>query len=334
MNNTELKKNSFKYFIYSILAWDDKNKKVENDPRNDCYFFSPEYKKDFVKDLEIARRKNIIKIDYFENDKTSTNFNVYEKNDGEVIIAFRGSDSKIDWKADFAYFKQKFTHENNEKLFEMSQEEFDSLCASEYIKSLEDISDPFVKLFNDVSQISIKDIYDSFKINFDPKSFIISIFEKYKNKIEFHGGFINQYKSIYNEINELTDKYINDNRFKKIIFCGHSLGSALAQDAMIFQSMRYPENNFECYVAGTPKIGNIFLFNFLKETKIFDKIFIMNIEDDLVSNVPPAKFGFFKPINNVEIKPLKAPFNTKMNHTLFYYLYCMKNFAPVKINNK
>ena len=60
----------------------------------------------------------------------------------------------------------------------------------------------------------------------------------------------------------------------------------------------------------------------------------MNIENDLVSNVPPDKLGFFKPANDVEITPLKAPFNTKMNHTLFYYLYCIKNFAPVKVNTK
>ena len=49
MNAKEIKYNSFKYFIYSILAWDHKDRKVEDDPRNDCYFFSPEYKKSLQK---------------------------------------------------------------------------------------------------------------------------------------------------------------------------------------------------------------------------------------------------------------------------------------------
>ena len=339
MNAKEIKYNSFKYFIYSILAWDHKDRKVEDDPRNDCYFFSPEYKKSFTKDLEIARKKNIIKIDYLGNDATSTNFNVYEKNDGEVIIAFRGSDSKIDWSADFAYFKQKFKEENNEKLFSMSAEDFNKCCMNEYKKSREDLFDKPIKFFREALKTNLSSFIDEIagKKNFDFSDygmFLKSVFEKYKSRIEFHGGFIKQYKSIYKELNMIIDKYIKDKRFKKIIFCGHSLGSALAMDTYILQSIRYPENNFECYAAGTPKIGNSVLAKFIKESKLGEKLFIMNIENDLVSNVPPDKLGFFKPANDVEITPLKAPFNTKMNHTLFYYLYCMKNFAPVKVNTK
>ena len=339
MTTKEIKNKCFKYFIYSILAWDHKDRKVEDDPKDACYFFSPEYKKSFTKDLEIARKKNIIKIEYLGNDATSTNFNIYEKNDGEVIIAFRGSDSKIDWGADFAYFKQKFKEENNEKLFTMSGEDFNKLCMEEYKKSREDLFDKPIKFFSEAFKTDLASFADNIAIknNFDISNyglFLKSVFEKYKSRIEFHGGFIRQYKSIYVELNKIVDKYMSDKRFKKIIFCGHSLGSALAMDSYILQSIRYPENNFECYAAGTPKIGNIILAKFIKESKLGEKMFIMNIENDLVSYVPPEKLGFFKPVNDVEITPLKAPFNTKMNHTLFYYLYCIKNFAPVKVNPK
>lgn len=337
MTNKEIRDKSFKYFIYSLLAWDHKNRKVEDDPRNNCYFFSPEYKKSFTKDLELARKKNIIKINYLGNDITSTNFNVYEKNDGEVIIAFRGSDSKIDWQSDFSYFKQKFKDENVEKLLSMSSEDFNNLCIDEYIKSRESAFDKSIKFFQDISKFNLNQlsnnlcmrtngINDSNKINL--------LADRYGSKIEFHGGFIKQYKTIYDQVNRLIDNYINDKRFNKIIFCGHSLGASLAQLAFIFQSMRYPENNFECYIAGTPKIGNIFLNKFINESEIGKKIYIMNIDSDMVSMVPPDKFGFYRPKNDVEITSIKAPFKTKFDHTLFYYLYCIKNKAPIKINNK
>ena len=224
MTTKEIKDKSFKYFIYSILAWDNKDRKVEDDPRNDCYFFSPEYKKSFTKDLENARKKNIIKIEYLGNDVTSTNFNVYEKNDGEVIIAFRGSDSKIDWGADFAYFKQKFKEENNEKLFSMSSEDFNKLCMNEYKKSREDFFDKPIKFFSEAFKTNINSIIDEIieKKNFDFSdygTYLKSVFEKYKSRIEFHGGFIKQYKSIYKELNMIVDKYINDKRFENIIQC-------------------------------------------------------------------------------------------------------------------
>jgi len=337
MNKNEIKNNCYKYFIYSLLAWDLKDRKVENDPRNDVYFFSEQYKKDFCKDLENMRKKNIIKIDYLGNDATSTNFNVYEKNDGEVVIAFRGSDSKLDWAADFAFFKINFRKENQEQLISMGSEDFNKLCMDEYWKSIEDVVDMPIKFFRQSKLTKLTDVDLTKKLSIDNISGNIGeIFERFKSKIEFHGGFISQYKSIAKELNSVFDKYTKDKRFNKITFVGHSLGSSLAQLTYIFQSLRNPDSSskFSCYVAGTPKIGNKSLTLFLKASGLFNKLYIMNIENDLISMVPPNNFGFIENENTITITPIKAPFNTKMNHTLFYYLYCIKNFANVKINEK
>ena len=337
MNKEQIKKNSFHYFIYSILAWDDSNRKVEDDPRNNVYFLSPEYKKSFVKDLEICRKKNIIKILYMDNPITSTHYNIYEKNDGELIIAFRGSDSKVDWLADFNFFKKDFRDKNNELLLTMSNESFDKLCVEEYVKSMEDEERNIFKIFNNIKYAKLDKLSSDICGNFNlSNSSIISSFDKLKSKIQLHGGFLTQYISIYKELNETIDKYVKDKRFNKITFVGHSLGSNLARLSYIFQSFRHSDekNKFSCYVAGTPKLGNISFTQFMKESNLNSNCYIMNIKDDLVSMLPPDKFGFTKDKNDIEIEPIKAPFPTKCNHTLFYYLYCIKNFAPIKVNDK
>ena len=153
--------------------------------------------------------------------------------------------------------------------------------------------------------------------------------------INFHGGFIKQYKSVLEMVNQTFDKYVNDKRFNKITICGHSLGAALALDTYIFQSLRNPQyKNFSCWVAGTPKVGNSFLWKFIKESSLLDKCHIMNIKSDLVKCAPPNSLGFIDNPTDVEIEPIRAPFKTKFDHTLFYYLYCIKNKAPVKVINR
>lgn len=336
MTNEEIKNKSFYYYIFSCLAWDDSNKKVEDDPRNNRYWLSPGHKKVFTRDLEINRKKNMIKIHYIENSISSTHFNIYEKNDGELIVAFRGSDSKVDWMSDFNFFKKDFKEKNNELLLTMSSESFDKLCVKEYMKSLEDDDRQVLKIFNNIKYKSMNDITDDIYKNFDfTIDTINDIFNKFKSKMKVHGGFLTQYISIYKDLNRLIDSYTKDKRFKKITFVGHSLGSNLARLSYIFQSIRHPEyKSFSCFIAGVPKLGDKFFRQFITEAGLSKNIYIMNIKDDIVSQLPPSKFGFEKDNNDVEIEPIPAPFPTKGNHTVFYYLYCIKNFAPIKINAK
>ena len=102
----------------------------------------------------------------------------------------------------------------------MSSEDFNKLCMNEYKKSREDFFDKPIKFFSEAFKTNINSIIDEIveKKNFDFSdygTYLKSVFEKYKSRIEFHGGFIKQYKSIYKELNMIVDKYINDKRFVK-----------------------------------------------------------------------------------------------------------------------
>lgn len=340
MNKNEIKNNCFKYFLYSLLAWDTPTRKVEDhDEKNACYFLSKEYKKKFVKELVEYRTKNVIKMEFKENAATSTNYSIFEKNNGEVIIAFRGSDSKVDWLADFSFFKKNFNDKNTELLMSMGKEDFDKLCVKEYVKSVEDKIDDTFNLFKNFKLKSIKDldkidIYNNFSETNKSNLQIKELFDRFKNSIQVHGGFLTQYIANHKALSDLIDKYNADDRFDKIIICGHSLGAALAELTYVFQSLRADNKKLSCYIAGTPKIGNASFNAFLKKSNLRDNLFVMNIKDDLVSMIPPEKFGFIALENDIEITPIPAFFNTKNNHTLFYYLYCIKNHAPIKIKDR
>lgn len=199
----------------------------------------------------------------------------------------------------------------------------------EYIKSQESFG-----LFDFFKDTKLKNISEVFQQNVqntnDKLNKIISLFG---DKIRFHGGFITQYNSVKKDLNILFDNIINNSKYEKISIVGHSLGSSLAQLCYIFQSCRYFDNKekFQCFVYGTPKIGNIFLKNFIKSSRLSDNLHICNIDTDLVVSLSPNNLGFFINPNELEIKSIKALFKTKFNHTLFYYIYCFKNFAPYKI---
>lgn len=330
MNNNEIVKNSYKYFLYSSLAWDNADRKVEDDPQNNIYFVTNKSKIDLCKDLNYTRKNKIIGVKYYENKATSTNYNVYEKSDKEVIIAFRGSDSKQDWISDFSFFKSKFKNENGALNAELSSEDFDKLIFEEYAKSTEGF---FENVFNNAKlENGINDIKSNIN-NFTNGT--LDFFKKFGNKANFHGGFLKQYMSVSKDIDLLVDKYMKDNRFNKITIVGHSLGSSLAQLAYIFQSFRnYNEKDkLSCYAYGTPKIGDLSLKMLINSSGISKNIHITNICDDIVCSLPPSKLGFYTNPNEIEITPIKAPFPTKCNHTLFYYLYCFKNGASIKIKS-
>lgn len=320
MNDKEKIKEFYKYFLYSTIAWDNYDRKVEDDPINSDYFISQDYKKYLCKDLNTMRKKNVVKISYLGNNATSTNYNVIEKNDKEIVIAFRGSDSKQDWISDFSFFHTQYKEHD---------EGVEDLIMDEYIKSQEAFGlfdffkDTKLKNFNEVFQ-------DSSNIVNDKLQSIISIFS---NKIKFHGGFVSQYNSVKKDVNTLFDSIVDNPKYEKISIVGHSLGSSLAQLCYIFQSCRFfdKKEKFQCYVYGTPKIGNIFLKNFIKSSGFSNNLHICNIDSDLVAALPPNNLGFFSNPNELEFKSIKAPFKTKFNHTLFYYIFCFKNFAPYKI---
>lgn len=336
MDKNKLYNDAYKYFLFSTLAWDWPDRKVEDGPENEIYFFSEEYKRQTCKPLEKLRKS--YKVSYHENKESDTSFNVYE-NANEYVIAFRGSDSKKDWLADFDVFKIKFKENNTytSQLLstELSSEEYDQMLIDEFMRSQEDFSDILLKgakLTNSITSLFKRDDKMN-NIGVDTVfSSVKDLFDSYKNTIFIHRGFLSQFISIANEFSKVLENSKNRN----IVICGHSLGSSLARLAFIYTSLNY-SNKFEntrCFVYGTPKIGNIYLNKFCDQINKNNKLITVNIETDLCSNVPPDSMGYFKPVNNISLKNIKAPFFTKMDHTVFYYLYCFMNKAPVKFNLK
>ena len=355
MTKGELLRNSFKYLCCSIIAWDEPNRKTEDNPYNANYFFSEKYKKEFCSPVDKIRKMS--KISYFANKNTSTNFNVIEIGD-EVIFAFRGSDSKQDWLSDFNFFKVKFENTKNyinEVLKpELSEEEYNTLVFEEYMKGEEGLNiseffknnaliSPFVSAFN--GENSFVNLFTKLKKNNEenkteaeltssfPSNFIVKAIEKSKDLV-FHKGFFLQFNSVVDILETEVSKYVDSD--KKITFCGHSLGAPLAKLGWLVSCLKHPEifQRSHCYIFGTPKLGNKALNELFDNLGKDNRLVVTNIASDLVKTVPPENLGYPNPKDDIIIKPIKAPFKTKFDHTLFYYLYCFRNKAPVEFNKK
>ncbi|MGL4950064.1 MAG: lipase family protein [Anaeroplasmataceae bacterium] len=339
MDKKTLEKNIFKYLLYSILAWDDKGKKIEDAPLSQMFFHNDAYKKDMCKDVEFTRKDNARTL-YYEHKLSSTNYNVYERKDGEVIIAFRGSDSKHDWLSDFNFFKKKYDDVNTETRLSVGEETYDQMRMHEFLKSTEDFNGVLkaMKTFKDTTMCKMKN-YLSAKYqvaaDFSAKEFgnsILDVFNKYKDKIELHGGFAKQYLSIQKDLDRLIETYMNNRNFKKVTIVGHSLGGALAQIAYIFNAVKY--NNVKkltCYVYGAPKIGNHILSKFVREAMIVENFYSTIVDKDMIVYMPPDNLGFSGNNHACVIKSIPAPFSHISHHSFFYYLYCFINKAQINL---
>lgn len=321
-------KEMFRYFCFSMIAWDDNNKLVEDKPENDIYFKS--YSKKILTDDMNKIRNECKRIRYFENQSTSTAFNICEVKNGEVVFAFRGSDSAIDWIMDFTFFRQKIKNEIDEKLFK-SKESFEKMCFEEYVKSCEGVVNPNANIFRNMKLVNPfrnMKLKSSLK-NSDEDSKSTSITaELNKNKIYLHSGFVSQFNSVEDTVDSLLMQYLNMG-VKRIVFTGHSLGSSICRIAALVSMLKHPEHfdKFYCYAYGTPKIGNKYLdylFNAINSGK--KRFFICNVKDDFVSKLPPNIYGYTTIENDLELVDKGIPpFDTKFNHTLFYYIYLFLN---------
>ena len=331
MNKLEMVKESYRYLCFSILGWDDPNKIVEDKPENEIYFSSPGFKKKLMKEV-VDLRSKINKTRFFENKDTSTNFNVYEIGD-EVVFSFRGSDSAIDWIMDFTFFKAKFD-KINKKNPHKGTEVYDIACFDQYVKSCEGVVNDLAMTFRNSKLINS---FRNYKItpelitNLKEESKnIIANLDLYKDKIYLHSGFVIQFNSILNMLKGLVASYNRNPRFKKITFTGHSLGSSLCRLAIISTFLSNPKmySKIKCYAFGTPRLGNKAFEDFISRAfnMYENKIININTEKDFVKNLPPDGTGFAKIEDNISlIAKDKAPFETKFDHTLFYYLYSYKN---------
>jgi predicted lipase len=65
-----------------------------------------------------------------------------------------------------------------------------------------------------------------------------------------HSGFAEQFFSV----NHTLEDSIKEN--DSIIFCGHSLGGALATIGSLYYSFKYPSKNISCVTFGSPRVGD------------------------------------------------------------------------------
>ena len=89
-----------------------------------------------------------------------------------------------------------------------------------------------------------------------------------------HSGFHEQFFSVNKEIEAGIEKYDN------IIFCGHSLGGALATIGSLYYSFIYPDKDISCVTFGSPRVGNE-RFAFLFDERISNSIRYVNDNDPI-----------------------------------------------------
>ena len=92
-----------------------------------------------------------------------------------------------------------------------------------------------------------------------------------------HDGFYDDANEIWTKVNH----YINADplRYKKVWFCGHSMGGAIAT----ILASRLPSRTASCYTYGCPRIGNK---RWAKSQRFSNHRFVNN--NDIVPKLPPT----------------------------------------------
>lgn len=92
-------------------------------------------------------------------------------------------------------------------------------------------------------------------------------------------GYCKVHKGYYNLYKKYIEKELH-NFDKNIIISGYSMGGALAILSYLHYNISVPKNLIKCYTFGTPKFGDIRLYNLLKSD---NNIIRIEYEDD---NIP------------------------------------------------
>jgi hypothetical protein len=107
------------------------------------------------------------------------------------------------------------------------------------------------------------------------------------HRIRIHEGFFNQAKVIYYAlIPRLT--VLKDFGIRRVVFCGHSLGGAIAQIlGLFFQSTEY---DVKVFTAGSPRVFNSYGVKYYN--KIVENSYRVVNGNDLVTILPFRWFGY------------------------------------------
>lgn len=164
--------------------------------------------------------------------------------------------------------------------------------------------------------------------------------DRYLNdKVKIHSGFLRQYISCRDMILLYLDAIIVGNRdIRKISFCGHSLGGALATIASADMAVLYGNHEIRYFSIGCPRVGNkAFKKLFNERVKVAYRVVnhedpvqyvpishrfyhvcpaICFYEDDSVKiklNSVPVSLRLLNMLKNIDI------LNLSESHRLYYY---------------
>ena len=89
-----------------------------------------------------------------------------------------------------------------------------------------------------------------------------------------HSGFSEQFFSVHKHL-EASIK-----ESESIVFCGHSLGGALATIGSLYYSFQYPDKDIACVTFGSPRVGDAQFASYFDE-RITDSIRYVNDNDPI-----------------------------------------------------
>lgn len=99
-----------------------------------------------------------------------------------------------------------------------------------------------------------------------------------------HYGFIRQYRTLDNAINENIRTMIQEKNISRLHITGHSLGGALASIAAIQLHHEFPEIDIHCYTFGSPRPGDKSFAAMFKNSVVTSYRFLNN--NDPVTATP------------------------------------------------
>jgi len=80
-----------------------------------------------------------------------------------------------------------------------------------------------------------------------------------------HNGFLEQYTAVRKQVHDKIALIMNDN-IKRVVFCGHSLGAALATIAALDYKLLNKKCIIECITFASPRVGSKSFANLFNKT--------------------------------------------------------------------
>jgi hypothetical protein len=284
-----VKKEVVKYFNFSLLAYDYKNRLYENEKENMKYKLS-NFK---LKELNIYRKSSILKK--FSNNDTDTEFLIGE-NDKEIIISFKEPKILQDW-----FISHLCSDEIGKRTFKSKN--FPSLIEMKTVNP-----------FKNREDVIGNEVFTHFNEN--------------KGKIYLNLHQVMLFNSISEKLDFMVDVLVKSSKIKSIIFTGYGINSILSRIGFVNTLLKYKEyaEKIKCCCFSTPRMGNKVFEEFMKIIKKrYDNIDIYNIENDILVKGPPKCLGYGCVQNTVNIpKSNNFIYNTTTNNEIYLYLYSLQ----------